>query len=89
MASTTRVASLSTPLAGSWLYLNDQYLGEKAPVPCRCCAEDATSGADAVGSLGRTAQRFTWRTPASLKKRIENVYGKKDVPIFFPPLGGP
>lgn len=68
-----------------WLYLSDQYLGKK---------KDGVAGI-ALRTLSPALKLWDQRAAAKsenyvgnstiIRERIKNVYGKEDVPIFFPP----
>ena len=68
-----------------WLYLSDQYLGEKNTGPVPLLLKTLRPGLVLWDRWAAHRSAVYVANASVIKKRIENVYGKKDVPIFFPP----
>ena len=68
-----------------WLYLSDQYLGEKSTGPVPLLLKTLRPGLMLWDHCAAHRSAVYVANASTIKKRIENVYGKKDVPIFFPP----
>ncbi|MBF1670715.1 MAG: glycosyltransferase family 4 protein, partial [Rothia mucilaginosa] len=68
-----------------WLYLSDQYLGEKSTGPVPLLLKTLRPALMLWDHWAAHRSAVYVANASVIKKRIENVYGKKDVPIFFPP----